>query len=80
MKLMQEPRMQRLVMRGFRMRGRVEGAVDRTVQRVAGRLNLATQRDLRALQKRIRYLEQALLEAEERLIQAEDARAARDHS
>jgi polyhydroxyalkanoate synthesis regulator phasin len=80
MKLMQDPRMQRLVMRGFRMRGRVEGAIDRTVQRVAGRLNLATQRDVRALQKRIRYLEKALHEAEERLTESEDARAPRGHS
>lgn len=79
-KLMQDPRMQRLVIRGFRMRGRLEGAVDRRVQRIAGRLDLATQRDVRALQKRIRYLEKALRETEERLTETEDARAARGHS
>lgn len=79
-KLMQDPRVQRLVMRGFRTRGRIQGAIDRRVQRLAGRLDLATQRDIRALQKRIRYLEKALYEAEERLTEAEDARAGRDRS
>lgn len=80
MKLMQDPRAQKLIMKGFRFRGRVEGAVDRRVQSIAGKLNLATQRDLRALQKRIRHLEQALREAEERLTDSEDARAARGRS
>ncbi|KPK14785.1 MAG: hypothetical protein AMJ62_11800 [Myxococcales bacterium SG8_38] len=80
MKLMQDPRAQKLIMKGFRFRGRVEGAVDRRVQSIAGRLNLATQRDLRALQKRIRHLEQAVRDAEERLTDAEDARAGRGRS
>lgn len=78
MKLMQDPRAQQLIMKGFRLRGRVEGAVDRRVQSIAPKLNLATQRDLRSLKKRIRYLEQALHDAEERLNDAGIARAERD--
>ena len=76
MKLMQDPRAQRAVMKGFRLRGRIEGALDRRMQKVAGVLNLATQRDVRALQKRIRDLERALHYAEERLTDAEHIRAA----
>ena len=64
-KLMQEPRVQQLAVKVFRFRGRVEGGFDRRVQRVAGMLNLATQRDLRSLQRRIRHLERELREAEE---------------
>lgn len=75
-KLMQNPKVQQAVVKGFRFRGRVEGALDQAVQQVAGTLNLATQRDLRALQRRIRHLEQELREAQERLIEAEDAREA----
>ncbi len=63
-KLMQNSKFQQLVMKGFRFRGRVEGALDRRVQRVASILNLATQRDLRSLQRRIRHLERELREAE----------------
>lgn len=70
-KLLQDPRIQRLVMKGFRFRGRVQGAFEERVQHVAGMLNLATQRDLRALQRRIRHLERELREAEERLTEAE---------
>lgn len=75
-KLMKDPRAQQLVVRAFRFRGRVEGALDQRVQRVAGILNLATQRDLRALQRRIRHLESELREAQERLTDAEGAREA----
>jgi hypothetical protein len=60
--------------KGFRYRGRLEGAFNAGVQRVAGVLNLATQRDLRALHRKIRELEQELRAAEERLIEGEDAR------
>jgi polyhydroxyalkanoate synthesis regulator phasin len=70
-KRLQDPRIQRLVMKGFRFRGRVQGAFEERVQQVAGMLNLATQRDLRALQRRIRHLERELREAEERLTEAE---------
>jgi len=71
--LMRDPRVQDLVVRAFRLRGRVEGAADRQLQRVAGRLNLATQKDLRAMHRRIRNLERELRETEERLNEAEDA-------
>ena len=50
--------------------------LEQRVQRIAGMLNLATQRDLRSLQRRIRHLECELREAEERLTDAEDAREA----
>lgn len=74
MEAMRNPKVQSLVMKGFRYRGRVEGAIDQSVQRIAGKLNLATQRDLRGLQRRIRHLERELREAEERLTEAEDGR------
>lgn len=72
--LMRDPRVQDLIVRAFRLRGRVEGAADRQLQRVAGRLNLATQKDLRAMHRRIRHLERELRETEERLNEAEGAR------
>jgi hypothetical protein len=79
-KVMQDRRVQQLVVRAFRLRGRIEGATNQGLQRIAGRLNLATQKDLRALHRRIRHLEQELREAEERLTEAEADRAARAHS
>ncbi|MFW2388018.1 MAG: hypothetical protein ACN4G0_06765 [Polyangiales bacterium] len=79
-KLMENERVQQAVVKGFRLRGRVEGALDRRLQRIAGSLNLATQRDLRTLHRRIRHLERELRETGERLIEAEDAREAPDRS
>jgi polyhydroxyalkanoate synthesis regulator phasin len=70
--LMKDPRVQNLAIRAFRLRGRIEGAADRNLQRVAGRLNLATKKDLRAMHRRIRELERELREAEERLSEARD--------
>jgi len=75
-KLMRDPKVQRLAVKVFRFRGRVEGAFDERVQRVAGMLSLATQRDLRSLQRRIRHLERELREAEERFTDAEVVREA----
>lgn len=75
-KLMEDKRVQRAVVKGFRLRGRVEGALDQRLQQIASSLNLATQRDLRALQRRIRHLERELRETEERLIDDEGAREA----
>jgi len=77
---LQDPRVQRWLLRALRLRGRAEGAFERRVQRVANALNLATQRDLRALHRQIRDLERELRDAEERLIEAADAREARDRS
>jgi hypothetical protein len=79
-RLMKDPRVQRAVVEGFRLKGRVEGALGQRLQRVAGSLSLATQRDLRALHRRIRHLERELRETEERLIEAEDTRVAPDRS
>jgi len=79
-KLMQVPKVQQVALKGFRVRGRIEGALDQGVQQIAGILNLATQRDLRSLQRRVRHLEQELREAEERLTEAEDAREAQVRS
>lgn len=75
-KVMQDPRVQQLAVRAFRLRGRLEGATNQRIQRIAGRLNLATQKDLRALHRRIRHLEEELRDAEQRLTEAEGARAA----
>lgn len=65
--LAKDPRVQDLAIRAFRLRGRIEGAADRNLQRVAGKLNLATQKDLRTMHRRIRELERELRDAEERL-------------
>lgn len=73
-KLLQDPNVQDWVVKGFRYRGRLEGAFNAGVQRIAGALNLATQRDLRALHRKIRELEGELRAAEERLIEGEDDR------
>ena len=78
--LVSDPRVQAAVGRAFRIRGRVEGAVDRQLQSIAHRLNLATQKDLRAMHRQIRQLERELQEAEERLIGAEADREARARS
>lgn len=79
-KLLQRPKVQQAMVKGFRFRGRVEGAWARRVQQIAGMLNLATQRDLRSLQRRIRHLERELREAQERLIDSEDAPEAQARS
>jgi len=79
-KALQDPRVQRWLVRVLRLRGRAEGAFDRRVQRVANALSLATQRDLRALHRRIRDLERELRDAEQRLIEAADARETQDRS
>ena len=79
-KLMRDPRVQEWVVRAFRTRGRVENAVEQGMQRAACRLNLATQKDLRALHRRIRHLERELRETEERLNEAGADREARDRS
>ena len=79
-KLLQDPRVQEALVRGLRLRGRVQGALDQRVQRVAGSLNLATQRDLRSLKRRIRELERELRETEERLMDAGDTREDPDRS
>lgn len=78
--LVRNPHVQDLAVRAFRFRNRVEGATDRHLQRIAGRLNLATQKDLRAMHRRIRHLERELREAEERVSEAEDSREAPAHS
>lgn len=75
-KWMGDPRVQRLVVRVLRTRGRIEGALEVSIQRAAGRLHLATQKDVRALHRRIRDLERELREAEERLSEVRDDREA----
>lgn len=72
--LMRRPKVQAVVIKGFRVRGRIEGAIEQTLQRAAGKLKLATHRDLRGLQRRIRHLERDVREAEERLSEGEGAR------
>jgi hypothetical protein len=79
-RLMQDPKVQKALVKSLRFRGRVQGAMDQRVQRIASVLNLATQRDLRSLQRRMRHLEQELREAQERIIEAEDAREAQARS
>lgn len=70
--LVKDPRVQDLAIRAFRLRGRIEGAADRNLQRVAGKLNLATQKDLRTMHRRIRELERELRDAEARLNGGQD--------
>jgi polyhydroxyalkanoate synthesis regulator phasin len=65
--LLRNPRVQSALMRALKLRGRLEGEVDRRLARVATRLNLATQKDVRALQRRIRHLEDELRDAQARL-------------
>ncbi len=65
--LLQDPRVQTALLRALRFRGRVEGEVNRRLDRTAARLNLATQKDVRALQRRIRQLERDLREARDQL-------------
>jgi hypothetical protein len=74
--LLSNPGVQSAVVRAFRFRGRVEAAVDRKLEQMASRLNLATQKDVRTLQRRIRQLERELREADERLIDSEPDREA----
>lgn len=62
--LLRDSRVQSALMRALKLRGRVEGEVDRWLARVAARLNLATQKDVRALQRRIRHLEDELRDAQ----------------
>jgi polyhydroxyalkanoate synthesis regulator phasin len=65
--LLQDPRVQTALVRALRFRGRVEAEVNRRLDRAANRLNLATQKDVRALHRRIRQLERELREAQEKL-------------
>lgn len=78
--LLEDPKVRQLIVKGFRFRGRAQGAFEERVQRIAKALNLATQRDLRALQRQIRHLERELREAEERLTETEGDREAPAHS
>ena len=78
--VMRDPRVQSAVVRAFRYRYRVEGAIERRLERVAARLYLVTQKDLRALPRRIRELERELRDAEERFSDLGDDREARARS
>jgi polyhydroxyalkanoate synthesis regulator phasin len=79
-KLMRDPRVQHVALKAFRFRSRMEGEFDQRVQRIAGTLNLATQRDLRSLQRKIRHLERELHEAQDRLTASEDTRETPAHN
>ena len=59
-KLLEDPRVQRALVEGLRLRGRVSERVDRSLEGVARRLNLATARDVRDLKRTIRRLEEEL--------------------
>jgi len=76
-RLLRNPKVQELVLKAFRIRGRAQGAFEQRMQQIAGMLSLATQRDLRALQRRLRHLERELREADERFTESEDDREAR---
>lgn len=62
-KVLQDPRAQRALMRGLRLRGRVQEDIDQRLERMAHRLNLATAREIRELKRTIRRLEEALRDA-----------------
>ncbi len=59
-KLLRDPRMQKALMRGLRFRGRAQEEIDRRLERMARRLNLATAREVRELKRTIRRLEEEL--------------------
>lgn len=65
--LLQKPHVQTALVRALRFRGRVEGRVDRRLDQAAALLNLATQKDVRTLERRIRDLERELREARDQL-------------
>lgn len=64
-KVLQDARVQRGIMRGIRFRGRVEEALEQRLERLAGRLNLATKREIRQLKRAIRQLEDELRSRED---------------
>ena len=59
-RILQDPRTQKALIEGLRLRGRAQEEIDRRLAHLAGRLNLATQRDLRDLKRAIRRLEDEL--------------------
>ena len=59
-RLLEDPRVKRALVEGLRLRGRASERVDRTLERMAKRLNLATARDVRELKRTIRRLEEEL--------------------
>ncbi|MFW6051438.1 MAG: hypothetical protein ACODAU_09700 [Myxococcota bacterium] len=72
MKLMQDPRIARLmqdervmkaVMQAMQMRGRMAQRFDDRVDQVARALNLATKREIRELKRSLRRMEQELQQA-----------------
>ncbi len=59
-KLLRDPRTQKALMRALRFRGRTQEEIDRRLETMARRLNLATAREVRELKRTIRRLEEEL--------------------
>lgn len=63
MKLMQDERVMKAVMNAMQLRGRVQESFDQRAQRLAKALNLATEKEVKALERTIRRMERDLDEA-----------------
>lgn len=59
-KLLRDPRTQKALMRALRFRGRAQEEIDRRLEIMARRLNLATAREVRELKRTIQRLEEEL--------------------
>jgi hypothetical protein len=59
-RVLQDPRARLAVIRALRLRARVGSAMDARIEKLAGRLNLATQREIRELKRSLRRLEREL--------------------
>lgn len=59
-RVLQDPRARLAVIRALRLRARVGSAMDARIEELAGRLNLATQREIRELKRSLRRLEREL--------------------
>ncbi|MDB4971478.1 MAG: hypothetical protein JWN44_7167 [Myxococcales bacterium] len=64
MKLMSNPKIMNVVMKGFELRGKVQGSIDERVKSLAKTLKLATREEVRDLKDTIRTLERALKEVQ----------------
>jgi len=59
-RLLQDPRVQKAMIDALRYRGRAQERIDRALETLAKRLNLATAREVRELKRTIRRLEEEL--------------------
>ena len=63
MKLMQDERVMKAMMSAFQMRGKIQEDLDKRVETIAKKLNLATKGEIRDLKRALRKMEQELEKA-----------------